>query len=352
MSSWLRSSLRRLTKQFFETPSIKDEPSPSGRRWVGLESFLLLAFCVLAFGSAAFAAPAAISSTGELERTGPIQGAVPGKGVTASACGYANVNNATQVANSVMLGQEKPNGQNTISTVAPQDCKFTVDKKEYVGKGDKDRTKLPAGLQTQAIIATQTSKSNTDSATGQGSWVANAGGSMMQAMAQVTKGKGTAAGWASDPYTVAPGSYPYAPTIDSLQLQDEPGGVAEVEFDAMSSLATKGVLWDLLVKIDPADELSVTFKSFSPLSLGLSDDSIAALFGLALDTSVPWQASLTSPFTLFSTTLTATVSFTYADDVGALAAIPEPSTIALLLLGGGLLTAISLVRRSGQACPA
>jgi hypothetical protein len=311
---------------------------------------LLLLSCINPCCDEAIAQPAAISSTGALKATGPIQGAVPGKGVTATACGYANVNNAAETTNQVTIGQETAGGVQTISTGTPQDCKFTVDKKEYDGKGDKDRTKLPAGLQKQSVMASQNSKSFMannaikDSATGEGAWVAGAG-SRLQATAQVNKGQGTAAGWASDPYTVAPGSYPYAPTIDSLQLQDEPGGVAEVEFDALSSLATKGVLWDLLVKIDSTDELSVTFKSFSPLSLGLSDNSIAALFGLALDTSAPWAASLNSPYTLFSTTLTASVSFTYEDDVRALAAIPEPSTIALLLLGGGLMMAFPLIRR-------
>jgi hypothetical protein len=189
-----------------------------------------------------------------------------------------------------------------------------------------------------------------DSATGQGSWVASAGGSQLSAMAQVNKGKGTAAGWAGDPYTVAPGSYPYVVTIDALQLQDEQGGDAVVEYDAMSSLASGGVLWDLLVEINPNDVLSVNFKSFSPLSLGVSDKSIAASFELALDTSEPWQASLTSPFTLFSATLTSGVSFTYEDAVGALVSIPEPSTWAMMLLGfAGLGYAGSRPRRAAAS---
>lgn len=88
-------------------------------------------------------------------------------------------------------------------------------------------------------------------------------------------------------------------------------------------VATKGMLWDLIAEINPMGTLSVTFTSFSPLALGVSDMSIGDAFEAALDTSIPDEATLTSPFVLFTTTLSSKTDFTCEDDVGTIASIPD-----------------------------
>jgi len=236
-----------------------------------------------------------------------------------------------------------------MTTLTPEDdCDFTVRRVNFVGIGDTDRAKLSVGIVSRSIAVTNTARNAAgDMAQGTAAWTATVPGSTLRATADVNPARtGTAAGYADDPYTVTAGSYPYSVTIDSLQLQDVPGGTVIAEFDAKSNAATNGTLWDLLVEIDPEDTLSVTFTSFSPLGLGMSDMSVGDAFETALDTSIPYQATLASPFTLFTTTLSSNTNFTYQDAVGTLATIPEPpGWAASLLFGSGL---IVLTRRRSR----
>jgi hypothetical protein len=154
-----------------------------------------------------------------------------------------------------------------MSTVTPAACMFAVKGVNFAGMGDNKRTKLPAGVTFQSADAASTAvNAAKDMAKGFGIWTADATGSTLTAAANVNPAKtGTAAGHADDPYTVAAGSYPYSVTINSLLLQDVPGGMAIAEFDARSDLSAGGKLWNLIAEIDPAGTLCVTFKSFSPL---------------------------------------------------------------------------------------
>jgi hypothetical protein len=218
---------------------------------------------------------AQITSNGGFMTAGPLAGAKPVAGVTADACGYSTVANIIGTINNVTLTQTK-GGVTSMSTVTPAACMFAVKGVNFAGMRDNKRTKLPAGVTFQSADAASTAvNAAKDMAKGFGIWTADATGSTLTAAANVNPAKtGTAAGHADDPYTVAAGSYPYSVTINSLLLQDVPGGMAIAEFDARSDLSAGGKLWNLIAEIDPAGTLCVTFKSFSPLALGISDMSI------------------------------------------------------------------------------
>jgi hypothetical protein len=123
-----------------------------------------------------------------------------------------------------------------MTTLTPEDCEFTVGRANFDGLGDTDRDKLSVGIASRSVAVTSTAANAArDTAPGTAAWSASANplGSTLRATADVNPARtGTAARSAIGPYTVAAGSYPYSVTIDSLQLQDVPGGTVIAEFDA------------------------------------------------------------------------------------------------------------------------
>jgi hypothetical protein len=154
---------------------------------------------------------------------------------------------------------------------------------------------------------------------------------------------GGAAGEAIDPFTLAPGAYPYDPLINEILLQtDDESDFAGVSLFGFDSRFTDP-LWIFSVSvvglISSVGDLLIDF--FSQPLLGL-DDAMVASEAAAAFAVAGGMATLTNHL-LFSTTYT--VDRPIVHSVGANAGVervPEPATVVLLL---SVLAVLGLLRR-------
>lgn len=136
-----------------------------------------------------------------------------------------------------------------------------------------------------------------------------------------------------DPYSVAPGSYSYAPEIANITLEtSDLRDFAGVSFWATDSRFSD-YLWNAAVVVEgpitATPNLTVLFQS-QPL-LGLDDAAIAADLEEALAIN-PGQISLTD-YTLFSTTYSVDQEIEFGEGLNAgVEKAPEPSTACMLFI--------------------
>jgi hypothetical protein len=285
-------------------------------------------------------------------------------GATGDACAYSQVattSNATTSGNVIQEGQSRNFTLNKCDVrVPPIPATFTTRLAEEItrifrtvpGVGDLNRPKLPLPKLVQ-VNSTTSARGKTASATGQ--WdTLNAGVANLSVAASISGNKqpfALAAALAEDPFNVAPGTYDYSPTIDTIMLtNDDESGLAVLDFSAQSSLVgTDGKLWDLILVLYGDGDFNIGFFAADLLNL---DESVVIQNVLsALDFSSPNTIKLGSHFTLFNSTLSSNDEFLVSESIrGYVENIPEPGTLKLATLGLVLLNIISYSRlKMGRA---
>lgn len=333
------------------------------RRTHALWAVMLVLFASFAAAEAPSAQATSIMSLGAYKSASPV-GAAVAPGMTGTACGF------------VSGGAAGPFTITTVGLPAPVGAcpttPFSVTMKEILsdlGVSAVSGFTSTGGTVAKAVPQTVSARRQRTGvggapllADGLGSWVTTAPAGTVTYTVGASGGLAggiiyAGTGLAEDPYTLAGGTYPYQPVIESLSLTNtEPTGLAQFDVLADSSL---GPLWAASVDLPGTGVPVVGFQSMPALSaLGISvnDASVALALAADLNTSVPNALSLLTPFSLFpaSSTITVATPTTFTDAAiayaGPVPPVPEPSTI--LSLGSALALMVAQrrfwIRRQGR----
>jgi len=319
-----------------------------------LWAFILVLSASFAFAETPSAQATSIMSLGAVRTASPVGNAVA-PGMMGTACGFVSGGNVGPFTITT-VGLPAPVGAcpTTPFSVTTKQILNNLGVSAVSGFTSSGGTVPKAVPQTVSADRNRTAVGGTPVlADGMGQWVTAAGTGVVTYTVSASGGLSggviyAGTGLAEDPYSLAPGVYPYQPVIESLSMTNtDPAGLAE--FDVLSD-SSLGPLWQANVDLLGNGTTLVGFHTMSALNtLGISvnDLSVAMALGMDLNTSVPNTVSLIAPFSPFGSTsaldVTSTTQFsdaaiTYA---GPVAPIPEPST--LLTFGSAL--ALMMSRR-------
>ncbi|MBV9082251.1 MAG: hypothetical protein JOZ62_06230 [Acidobacteriaceae bacterium] len=313
--------------------------------------------------------PAMIESTGKfLSTVPPLTGAAAGATANGNASAYTEItwNGRTYLGRVAGIAQTRYTsaGLPTVINNSPPVVPFPTPTRGIQNGSGDTKPKLPSGsglITTSTLLRPPYEPTNVISI-GRGEWSSSAtNAAALTASALVVRGwTGYSAGYANDPYLVAPGSYPLSLSLDSSLLlstnPDDPASKAVlVSLGQATGLnGSQNASWSLSISLTGNNGPLVDFSS---TGLNLSDSQESMAIQNALDTSVPNQITLKSiyqsGFSIFqNVTLSSNTDFQFDETLESDATsnvqdpnapgppgsvVPEPASLMLASVGIGFI---------------